>query len=219
MKPIKIIIADDHAIVRDGIRSTLSEERNFKIIGEASNGIEAVELVKLIGPDILLIDITMPEMNGLEAVEVVSKKYPETRCVIFSMHDKEEYVLQSLEAGAFGYLLKDTGREEIIRAINTVSKGGRHFTGAVSEVLISSYLKKVNQDVDVQPYKDETNTLTKRERGILKFIVEGMNNREIAEKLNISIRTIETHRSNMMRKVNARNAIDLVKIAISDNLV
>lgn len=214
---INVVLADDHGIVRDGIKSTLRNEKNIKIIGEASNGKEAIELAKKLMPDIVIMDISMPEMNGIEATSLIHKKYPKSRCLVLSMHDKEEYVFKAIEAGAFGYLLKDTSKEEFIKAINMVAKGEKYFSSSISNVLINGYLHKIKGQ-DGEEDEDES-VLTKREKGILKLIVEGQNNREIADKLEISIRTIETHRANIMKKLKVKNAIELVKVAIEQKLV
>ena len=214
---IKIILADDHGIVRDGIKATLRDEKNFKVIGEASNGIEAIEKVKQLEPDILIIDITMPEMNGIDATAILHKSNSATKTIILSMHDREEYVFKAIESGASGYLLKDTGKEEFIKAINLVNKGEKYFSSSISNVLVSGYLQKMKSKENTLNEADSV--LTKREKGILKLIVEGRNNREIADELKISIRTIETHRSNIMKKMHVKNAIELVKVAMEQKLI
>jgi len=217
MKVIKVVLADDHGIVRNGIKSTLSDVKGIKVIGEAANGIEAIEIVKKLQPDVLVIDITMPEMNGIDAVAAINKKYPNVKCLILSMHDREEYVFKSIEAGALGYLLKDTGKEEFVQAINTVSRGEKHYSTSITDVLVSGYLQKVKNP---GPSSEESDTLlTKREKGILKLIVNGQNNREIADQLDISIRTIETHRANIMKKLQVKNAVELVRVALAEKIV
>lgn len=214
---IKIILADDHGIVRDGIKATLRDEKNFKVIAEASNGLEAIEKVKKYEPDILIIDITMPEMNGIDAAAIIHKTDSQTKSIILSMHDREEYVFKAIESGASGYLLKDTGKEEFIKAINLVYKGEKYFSSSISNVLVSGYLHKMKSK-EAAPLEADS-VLTKREKGILKLIVDGLNNREIADQLKISIRTIETHRSNIMKKMQVKNAIELVKIAMEQKLI
>ncbi len=214
---ITVILADDHGIVRDGIKATLYDEKNIKIIGEASNGKEAIEKVRALLPDVLIIDISMPEMNGIEAARILVDEGVTTKSLILSMHDREEYVFKAIEAGANGYLLKDTGKEEFVKAINIVSKGEKYFSSSISNVLVSGYLHTLkNRDHALQ---ENDSLLTKREKGILILIVDGKNNREIADELNISVRTIETHRSNIMKKLQAKNAIELVKIAMEQKLV
>ena len=215
MKTIKIVLADDHGIVRNGIKSTLSDARHIKIVGEASNGVEAIDTVKRTQPDVVVMDITMPEMNGIDAVAQIHKKFPDVGCLMLTMNDKEEYVFKSIEAGALGYLLKDTGREEFIRAIEAVAKGEKYFSTSVSNVLVTGYLQKVKNP---EP-EDTESILTRREKGILKLIVNGMNNRQIADQLDISIRTIETHRANIMKKLHVKNAVELVKVAMEEKIV
>lgn len=216
MNKVKILLADDHGIVRDGIKSTLSHEKNIKVIAEASNGLEAVEAVKKFNPDVAILDISMPQMNGIEAVRKITKSGSETRCLILSMHDKEEYVMQAIEAGAAGYLLKDTEKEEFIKAITTVAKGEKYFSTAVSGILVNGYLHKVKNGTSSD--RQDENSLTRREMDILRMIVDGKNNKDIADELDISIRTIETHRGNMMKKMRVKNAVEMVKKAIEDKM-
>jgi two-component system, NarL family, response regulator DegU len=216
---VKIVLADDHGIVRDGIKSTLRDEKNFKVIGEASNGLEAIEKVKSLSPDVIIIDINMPEMNGIEATAIISKKYPDTRALVLSMHDNEDYILKSIEAGAAGYLLKDTNKEEFVKAINAVAKGEKYFSTSISNILATGYLHRIKKEGVKSADDDSENALTRREKGILKLIVQGSSNREIADSLSISIRTIEVHRSNMMKKLKVKNAVELVKYAMENNLV
>jgi two-component system response regulator DegU len=220
MKNIKVVLVDDHIIVRDGIKSTLRGEKNIKVIGEASNGIEALDRVKKLSPDVVIIDITMPEMNGIEATSIITKKYPDTRSLVLSMHDNEDYVLRSIEAGANGYLLKDTGKEEFIKAINAVARGEKYFSTSVSNILATGYLQKIkSRETGFTESDSEFGGLTKREKGVLKLIVDGQSNREIADKLSISIRTIETHRANIMKKLKVKNAIELIKVAMDEKIV
>jgi two-component system, NarL family, response regulator DegU len=222
MNQINIILADDHSIVRDGIKSTLSSEKNLSIIGEASNGLEAVDIVKKLQPDVAILDISMPEMDGLQAVKKITSLGLPTRCLILSMHDKEEYVMEAIESGAAGYLLKDTEKEEFVRAINAISKGEKYFSTTVSSILVNGYLQKMKVGpsvVDKPGERADDSILTKREKNILKMVVEGKNNKEIAEELDISIRTIETHRGNIMKKLRVKNAVEMVKKAIEEKLV
>jgi two-component system, NarL family, response regulator DegU len=216
---VKIVLADDHGIVRDGIKSTLRDEKTFKIIGEASNGIEAIDAVRTLSPDVIIIDINMPKMNGIEATAAITKKYPNTKSLVLSMHDNEDYVLKSIEAGAAGYLLKDTGKDEFIKAIKAVAKGEKYFSTSISNILATGYLHRIKKEGARAADDDSENGLTRREKGILRLIVQGKSNREIADSLSISIRTIEVHRSNMMKKLKVKNAVELVKFAMENNLV
>jgi len=149
---IQILLADDHTIVRDGIKYLLEEEENMEVIGEASNGLEALSFIEKNQPDLLIIDVRMPEMNGIEAVKILNQKTTKTKAIVLSMHDSEEYILKSIQAGASGYLLKDTDKKEFIKAINTVYEGGKYFSGDISNVIVSNYL----QNTSVTPQKVKT---------------------------------------------------------------
>jgi len=220
MEKVKIVLADDHSIVRDGIKSTLGSEKAISIIGEASNGKDAVELIAKLKPDVAILDITMPEMTGLEAVKKISELGINTKCLVLSMHDKEEYIMEAIESGAHGYLLKDTEKEEFIKAIYTVAKGEKYFSIVVSGILVNGYLQKVKSGTPLVKSNDETedSLLTKREKNILKMVVDGHNNKEIADELMISVRTIETHRGNIMKKLKVKNAVEMVKKALEEKL-
>lgn len=216
MHKIKVILADDHTIVRNGIRSLLEGLTDIEIVGEAQDGAEALTKVKELTPDVLMIDIAMPIMNGLEATAQLSKLQKSTRCLMLSMHNNEDYILKSVEAGAYGYLLKDTTRDEMLRAIRTVAGGEKYYSPSVSNIIISSYLQKVKSpEVTPSPKKK----LSKQEKAILKFIVEGSNSREIAKKLNLSVRTIDNHRASMMKRLGVKNAVELVRKALEEKLV
>lgn len=221
MEKVKIVLADDHSIVRDGIKSTLGSEKSISIVGEASNGKEAVELIAKLKPDVAILDITMPEMTGLEAVKKITELGLNTKCLVLSMHDKEEYIMEAIEYGAHGYLLKDTEKEEFIKAIYTVAKGEKYFSIVVSGILVDGYLHKVKSGTSLSKSSDDVDDslLTKREKNILKMVVDGYNNKEIADELLISVRTIETHRGNIMKKLKVKNAVEMVKKALEEKLV
>jgi two-component system, NarL family, response regulator DegU len=212
MKTITVALADDHQIVRDGIKSLLENETDIEVVGEASNGIEAIELVNKLHPDVLVIDIRMPEMNGIEATKRLNDAGTSTRCMILSMHDDEEYVFRSIDSGAQGYLLKDTGKEEFLKAIRTIAKGEKYFSSPISNILVNNYLSNKNQSQH-QTMAELPFQLTKREWEILGLIVEGQGNKEIAGKFGKSIRTIETHRFKIMKKLNVRNVVELINVA------
>ena len=217
-----IVLADDHSLVRDGIRALLEEEKDLLVVGEVSNGKEAIGMVRDKLPDLLIIDIRMPEMNGIDAVEVLKKEGVSTDCIILSMHDSEEYILKSVSAGASGYLLKDTGKAEFLKAIHTVRQGGKYFSGDISNVLVNNLLNpsKTTGKED-SPKEDGQNPfeLTGKELQILELVLTGLTNKQISEKLQKSQRTIETHRFNLMRKMEVKNLIDLSKKAQKYNLV
>ena len=196
----------------------LEMDTEIQVVGEAGNGREALEVAKKLKPDILVLDIRMPEMTGLEAAALLGEYAPETRAVILSMHDSEEYVVQALQAGAHGYLLKDTDKDEFIKALKQVHGGQKYFSGAVSHVL-------ANQLLNARPYPssraavEDQYHLTRREKQILRMVIDGKHNKEIADSLGKSVRTIETHRFNIMKKLGVNNAIDMVNKTVRENLV
>jgi DNA-binding NarL/FixJ family response regulator len=216
MNKIKVLLADDHTIVRNGIMSLLESSPEIEIVGEARDGAEALAKVKELSPDVLMIDIAMPVMNGLEAAEQLGKYHKHTRALMLSMHNNEDYILKSVEAGAYGYLLKDTTRDEMLRALQTVARGEKYFSPSVSHIIVSSYLQKVK---DTEKAKAKKPKLSKKEKAIVRFIIDGDSSREIAEKLNISIRTVDNHRANMMKRLGVKNAVELVKKVLDEKLV
>jgi len=218
MRKINIVLADDHVLVRKGIKAMLESDTDIDVIGEAGNGLEALQAAQKLHPDILVLDIRMPEMNGLEAAAKLEAYAPDTKAVILSMHDSEEYVLQALDAGAYGYLLKDTDKAEFVKALRQIHGGSKYFSGAVSNVLASRLLNAkpfTSKAAEV----DDTYNLTRREKEILRMVVEGRHNKEIAEASGKSVRTIETHRFNIMKKLGVNNAIDMVNKAMKENLI
>jgi len=218
---IKIALVDDHMLVRNGIKSLLEEEQDMVVIAEGSNGYEAIEIVKNYNPDILIIDVRMPEMNGIEAVGKLQNLVSKTRSIVLSMHDSEEYILDSIKAGANGYLLKDTDKKEFIKAIHTVFNGGKYFSGDISDVIVSNYLQSASNSVTKEKIlqKEDPFGLTKKEKQILTHILSGKTNGEISEILNNSRRTIETHRFNMMKKMNVKNLMELSAKASKYDLI
>ncbi len=222
MNKINIVLADDHVLVRNGIKAMLESDADIDVIGEANNGVEALETARKLHPDILVLDIRMPEMNGLEAAAKLGSYSPDTRAVILSMHDSEEYVLQALDAGAYGYLLKDTDRNEFIKALKQIYNGNKYFSGAVSNVLANRLLNTkpfTTSKPAVQETPEDSYSLTRKEKEILQMIVDGKQNKQIAEASGKSVRTIETHRFNIMKKLGVNNAIDMVNKAVKENLV
>tara|TARA_B110000971_G_scaffold220018_1_gene262516 strand:- start:8443 stop:9102 length:660 start_codon:yes stop_codon:yes gene_type:complete len=208
---INIVLADDHVLVRDGIKALLEDQSGITVIDEASNGKEALEVISKKKPDILIVDIRMPEMNGIEVVTEINKQYTDVRTLVLSMHDSEEYVLKSIQAGADGYLLKGASKKEFLKAISKVASGGKYFTGDVSSIIMNNFVdgattKKGTPQKEFQelPFK-----LTKREKQILTLVLELKNNKDIAEELQISKRTAEVHRFNLMKKLEAKNLMEL----------
>ena len=222
MSMYNLLLVDDHSLVRDGIKSLLEGESNLNVIGEAANGEEAIKTTGELQPDLVICDIRMPKKSGIEAVSEMTKLYPSIRFIMLSMHDSEEYILQSVQAGAHGYLLKDAGKEEFLKAIHTVIEGGKYFSGDVSSILVNNLMNNGGLNVvsnsgssvsaSVSDLEAETNAnfnLTKREKQILEKAVAGLSNKEISEELGISKRTTEVHRFNLMKKLNVKNILDL----------
>ena len=218
MGKINVLLADDHVLVRNGIKSMLESEADISVVGEASDGAEAVESVKKLKPDIVILDIRMPRMTGLEAAAKLRQAVPAVKSVILSMHDSEEYVIEALNAGAFGYLLKDTDKFEFIKALKQISAGTKYFSGAVSNVLANRLLNTrpapATGTTQPDPYH-----LTRREKEILRLVVDGKQNKEIAESMGKSVRTVETHRFNIMKKMNVNNAVDMINKSLRENLL
>ena len=210
MKTIKALLADDHAVVRSGIRALLESEGDVQVIAEADNGQEALHQVQTHRPDLAILDIRMPVMNGLEATRRIRKETPDTKILILSMHDDEEYILQSVDSGASGYLLKGSSKEEFLRAVRTVQAGEKYFSAEVSQVFVNNYLH--GRSSGPAPLAESrTYDLTKREKQILRLLFEGVGNKDVAEQLNKSVRTVETHRFNIMKKLAVKNVVELLK--------
>lgn len=203
---VRVIIADDHTMVRQGLRAILESKGDIQVIGEASDGLETVSMVEKLQPDVTVLDLMMPKLNGLEVTRRISKF---THILIVSMHDNEAYVLEALRNGAFGYVLKDSSAQELVDAVNKVSQGLRHLSSPLSERAISFYTERT-QSSSYEPYE----TLTTREREVFQLMAEGLSNNEISVNLNISPRTVEIHKSNVMHKLNLSNQTDVVKYAI-----
>jgi two-component system response regulator DegU len=218
MEKINIVLADDHILVRNGIKAMLESETELSVVGEASNGREALAVARNLHPDILVLDIRMPEMTGLEAAAKLAEVSPQTKAVILSMHDSEEYVLQALDSGAYGYLLKDTDKSEFVRALKQIYAGNKYFSGAVSNVLANRLLNS-KTSFKTAPAAEDPYHLTRREREILRMVIDGQPNKHIADALSKSVRTIETHRFNIMKKLSVNNAVDMVNKAVKENLV
>ena len=220
MDTINVVLADDHILVRDGIKFLIENEKNIVVIDEASNGKEALEIIETNKPDVLIVDIRMPEMTGIEVVKQVKKDHPEIKTLVLSMHHSREYVVNSIQAGADGYLLKGSSKEEFVKAVRTIAGGGKYFTGDISEILISSFTGDNNSDsLKEEPSNEALDILTKREKQILKLILDGKNNKEIGEHLDISKRTAEVHRFNLMKKLEVKNQVELTHKLREINLI
>jgi RNA polymerase sigma factor (sigma-70 family) len=211
---ITILVAEDHQVVRQGICSLLSAEEDLRVIGQAGDGLEAIRLVERLSPQILLLDLMMPGINGLEVARQVGKDRPFTKMIILSMHADESYVLQSLRAGASGYLLKESSSEELVFAIHEVIQGRLYLSHELSQNAIQASLQEVE---NVPP--DIFDTLTSREREVLQLAAQGLSNTQIGEMLSISPRTVETHRANLMRKLKLQNYSQLIKYALHKGVI
>jgi DNA-binding NarL/FixJ family response regulator len=221
MSPIRVILADDHALVRGGIRALLNTLPDVEVIAEANDGREALSLIEIHQPDIVLMDIAMSGMNGLEATLHAARDFPNVRVIILSMHTTEEYVLQALKAGAAGYLLKDAGTSELELAIKAVARGETYLSPPVSKHVISEYVRRVSssseeEESSGQPSLDK---LTLRQREILQLIAEGHTTQDIAHVLNLSVKTVETHRTQLMERLDIHDIAGLVRFAIRSGLV
>jgi len=211
----RVIIAEDHTILREGLRALLSSSPDFEIVGEAEDGRAAIKCVETTRPDLILMDLSMPRMSGLDALREIKRQFPHIKIVALTVHKTEEYVLATLQAGADGYILKDTTHAELLMALQTVLRGKRFLSPGISETVIDGYLKGKKTGAPLSAW----DTLTHREREILKLIAEGYKNKEIADYLCISVKTVETHRSNLMRKLDLHNVSALTAYALDKGLV
>jgi two-component system nitrate/nitrite response regulator NarL len=215
---IRVVLADDHVFVRDGIKSLLENEANITVVGEATDGLEALVLIEQLQPDLLILDIRMPNLTGIEVVEQLRNKKNQVKIVMLSMHESEEYVLKSIKAGADGYLLKGSSKEEFLKALHTVSNGGKYFSGDISSILIGQLTNPMQSIASKQTLEEEL-LITKREKEILKLLLSGKGNKEIAEALDISKRTAEVHRFNLMKKLKVKNLMELSNKATEYSLL
>ena len=211
-KKIKILIADDHPVVRKGLWSCLSGKTNFKIVGEASDGADAIQKVKELAPDVVLMDIDMPQKDGLEVTHVLRKESPNVKVLILSMQSNRDTVLRIIKAGARGYVLKDAPTDELARAIETVNAGEAFFSAPVAQIALNQYLTDTDATKPLAK-------LSERESEVVGLIAEGKSNKEIAMHLGIGVRTIETHRERIMRKLDIHSVAGLTKFAIANGLV
>ncbi|UPZ15314.1 response regulator transcription factor [Flavobacterium humidisoli] len=215
---IRVVLADDHVFVRDGIKSLLENEANIEVVGEAIDGADALEVVAATQPDLLIVDIRMPNLTGIEVVEKLRSENNNVKIIMLSMHESEEYVLKSIKAGADGYLLKGSSKEEFLKALHSVAVGGKYFSGDISSILISQL---TNSSPSLEPKQSlgEEMMITKREKEILTLLLSGKGNKEIAEALDISKRTAEVHRFNLMKKLKVKNLMELSNKATEYSLI
>lgn len=209
---IKIAIADDHQMMIDGIKSLLKQEKNMTVIGEALNGEEMLKVIERKKADVVLMDVRMPVMDGMEATQLISQRFPDVKVLMLTMYNSREYIEKLIKSGAAGYILKNTGKQELITAIETVYRGEQYYSREVTERFMESFQKKK------KVYSDIPIELTGREKDVLKLIAQEFTTQEIADKLCISHHTVETHRKNLISKLNVRNTAGLVKYAIQNDL-
>jgi DNA-binding NarL/FixJ family response regulator len=215
MKPIRILLADDHTVMRTGLKLVLARQPGFEVVGEAGDGRQAVALAETLSPDVAVLDIGMPNLNGIEAARQIHEKLPATAVVILSMHSDEGYVLRALKAGARAYLLKDSAEADLIHAIQAVTEGKAFFSPAISRVLVEDYVRQMRaRDVE-----DSYELLTTREREILQLLAEGKSNKDVAAMLNLSIYTVETHRGNILEKLNLHSIPELILYAVRKGVI
>ncbi len=209
---IKLLVVDDHPVVRRGISSCLARQERLAIVGEAADGLEAVRKAKELLPDIILMDIDMPLMNGLAVTELLHRELPDVKVLILSMHSNTDYVLRIIQSGARGYVLKEASLEELVRAIETVDSGETFFSPDVARVALNQFVSRPGEG-------PTPSQLTNREREVLIHIAQGLSNKEIASALGVGVRTVETHREHIMRKLNIHSVAGLTKFAISKGLI
>ena len=213
--PIRILLADDHVIVRDGLRALLEKQPDMTVSGEAADGREAVSIAEQNAPDIVIMDIAMPNMNGIEATRRILATHPSIGVVILSMHQDESYVLRSLKAGARGYLLKDSLRSDVVDAIRSVAQGRSFLTRKVSRLLQEDYIRQMER----RGVEDSYELLTDREREVLQLVAEGRTNKEVAQILNIGLTTVETHRTHILQKLGLHSVPELILYAVRKGII
>jgi two-component system, NarL family, response regulator NreC len=215
MKSIRILLADDHTIVRKGLRLLLESHHGFQVVAEAANGREAVALAEQHQPDVVVMDVAMPGLNGIEAARQICVKETPSAIVFLSMHSDEGYVLKALKSGARGYLLKDSAEQDLISAVKTVSEGKAFFSPAISKMLVEDYVRQMHE----RKIEDSYDLLTTREREVLQLLAEGRSNKEVANVLDLSLHTVETHRGNIMQKLNLHSGAEIILYAIRKGVI
>jgi two-component system response regulator NreC len=215
MNVIRILLADDHTVVRKGLRLLIESHPGFKVIAEAANGREAVSLAEAHTPDVVVLDVAMPLLNGIEAARQVSAKLPQTAIVFLSMHSDESYVLKALKSGAKAYLLKDSAEDDLINAIKAVTEGKAFFSPAISKMLVEDYMRQMRE----REVEDSYELLTTREREILQLFAEGKSVKEVAALLDLSLYTVETHRSNIFQKLDLHSVAELILYAVRKGVI
>jgi RNA polymerase sigma factor (sigma-70 family) len=215
LKKTRILIADDHGIVRKGLRLQLEQNGTFEVVGEATDGRAAVRMAEELSPDIVIIDIAMPNLNGIQATTLIVKKNPQTGVIILSMHSDETYITRALAAGARGYLLKENAEVDLFRAVQVVAQGKPFFSPAIAKTLLEDYMRHMQQ----RGLEDSYDLLTVREKEILQLLAEGKSNKEVATMLNLSTNTVETHRTRIMQKLDLHSAAEIVLYAVRKRII
>jgi two-component system, NarL family, response regulator NreC len=215
MPPARILIADDHPLIRSGLRTLLEREREFQVVGEAANGYEAIELATALKPDLAMLDVSMPRLNGIDAAQHISERLPRTKILLVSMHSDEAYVLRALKSGARGYLLKASPESDVLSAVRAVAAGHAYFSPEVTKLLVTDYVNQLKH----RGLSDSYDLLSIREKEILQLLVAGKTNRDIAENLHISVSTVETHRTNIFTKLDVHNLPELMLYAVRKGLL
>ena len=215
MKSIRVLLADDHKLIRAGLRLVVDQQPDLSVVGEADDGRQAVELAKSLKPDVVVMDIGMPNLNGIEAARQIGEMDPGAAVVMLSMHSDESYVLRALSAGARAYLLKDSATTDLVQAIHAVAEGKSFFSPAVSKVLLQDYMRKLRRS----GAEDSYDLLSPREREVLQLVAEGKSNKEVASLLNLSVYTVETHRAKIMQKLNLKGVPELILYAVRKGII
>jgi len=213
--PIRIVLADDHTVMRSGLRLLLERQPNLQVVGEASDGKQAVEVAAQEKPDVVVMDIAMPHLNGVEAARQIAARNPQTAIAILSMHSDESYVIRSLKAGARAYLLKDSAEADLITAIHAITEGKSFFSPAVRQILKEDYMHQLAE----MGAEDSYELLTTREREVLQLVAEGKSNKEVANLLNLSLYTVETHRTHILQKLNLHSVPELILYAVRKGII
>ena len=215
MNPVSILLADDHTVMRNGLRLLLERQPHLEVIGEAADGRQAVALSESANPDVVVMDIAMPNLNGIEATRQIVNRNPRTAIAILSMHSDESYVIRALKAGARAYLLKDSAEADLLAAVRALTEGKSFFSPAISKILVEDYMRQLES----RGAEDTYELLTTREREILQLLAEGRTNKEVANMLNLSLYTVETHRTHILQKLNLHSVPELILYAVRKGII
>ena len=215
MSSTRVLIADDHPLIRSGLRALLGREREFEVVGEAADGYQALELVEQLKPDVAMLDVSMPRLNGIDVAQKISEKMPSTRVIIVSIHSDEGYVLRALKAGAKGYLLKASPEGDILNAVRAVAAGQAYLSPEISRLLVEEYVREMR----FRGVEDSYDLLSIREKEILQLLASGATNRQVAETIHVSVATVETHRTNVFQKLGIHSLPELILYAVRKGLL